>query len=665
MPNFGNVVAQPAQAVQVPQLDVSSGTQAVASTLAGINNDAAHRQLVLDEKQRTAQAALKLAQTSNSIQDAHQQVAQGVMDGSIPVDKAESTLSDQVNKIKGDALGYFNPEQQPEMDAHLSGLAGTAQRSLGEVVFKKKQQETASTIDQFGEQVSREAMRSGPQWASDKFGAMVDFTGQAAGLNEEQQAKLKQSFKGRVHNQYFEGQAVNALTAMDIPALQKLQETLNGPDGEVLDPGKRVVLQHQIFGYQQHILAMQRRDQNEADQEQARREALATDTYNKALDISMAGGSLSPDFINQLATAGRGTSVMPNITYLLSGQAQIAGFATKTAEQRGALIDGWKAARANPNVGTDPLSNAMINRAIEMDSKMRAAFTDNPWQAAQTASVIQHAAAMNPADPSSAAQVIAQRMQDIRKVEQWGGSKVSPLQPQEVETVAKMVRALPMDQAASMLANIGNTVGDAERVAAIGKQMHDKDGTLGLAMMYANAKTTEGRYTAELVLRGEQALRDKTVQIDSAAETGWRGQIAKTIRGAYSNREAEDAYVDAAYKITAAQYAKTGRPDVQNAINLATGGIAERNGQRVPIPYGMKEDEFDKRINAVGVPDIAPQAPDGKVYAGRTPVPVADFVASLPKATLVHAGHGLYNVRAGTSLITNSAGQRITIKVSP
>ena len=46
-------------------------------------------------------------------------------------------------------------------------------------------------------------------------------------------------------------------------------------------------------------------------------------------------------------------------------------------------------------------------------------------------------------------------------------------------------------------------------------------------------------------------------------------------------------------------------------------------------------------------------------------MPLAQFVATLPKASLVHAGQGLYNVRAGSGVVTNSAGKRITLTVNP
>jgi hypothetical protein len=197
------------------------------------------------------------------------------------------------------------------------------------------------------------------------------------------------------------------------------------------------------------------------------------------------------------------------------------------------------------------------------------------------------------------------------------------------------------------------------------KQLHDKDGSLGLAMMYASQQTTQGRLVAELVLRGDQALRDKTVTIDKAAETGWQATIAKSIRGAFSNRQAEDAAVDAAFKIAAAKYAQNNSIDIPEAVRLATGGIVERNGQKFPLPYGMKEPDFDKALSAIKPADLAAQAPDGQVLVGRTPMALDAFVATLPKASLVDAGPGLYNVRAGMATVTNTAGKRLTLKVGP
>jgi hypothetical protein len=534
------------------------------------------------------------------------------------------------------------------LDAHLEGTTGTLQRSLGGVIQKRQQHDAASTIDQFGEQVSREGMRQGPAWAAEKYGAMVDFYGGAANLDEKARATLKQKFTEKVHADFFTQAGVAALTQGNDEELRKLREQVAGPQGDAMDPLKRATIQHTLFGWEQHILAGRDRQANQDAQEQARRVTEAADTLNKGTDIALGGGYLSPDFIQEMVTKAAGTPLAPSVERLIASQRTVAGFASRPAADRDAILERTRAERATPGVGTDPLGDKLLTTMTAMNDKLKRQADENPWQAAQQAGVIKDAPVFSLADPQTAVATVQARMQQISTIENWTGKRVSPLQPQEIEQLGKFVRQLPLDQASTMLGAMGATLGDADRVGALGKQLHDKDGTLGLAMMYASAQTTQGRKTAELVLRGDQALSDKTALVDKAQETGWRSQIAKQIRGAYSNREVEDQLVDAAFKITAANYADGKGADISNSVNLATGGIVERNGQKFPLPYGMKEREFDKRIESIGVPDLQEQARDGNVYVGRTPMPLEQFVATLPKASLVHAGQGLYNVRAGT-----------------
>jgi len=671
MGNFGQSVARPGPVANVLSGDpVGQAAERAGQVGMQIAGDMAAQDQKLQQERQRAQAALTLAKTGNEIHDAHDEVARGVLDGSIPTDKATGEFKARVGKIQTANLDGYLPDQRQVMETHLTSTAGALDRSLGQVVQRRQQQDTAGFIDQFGEQVSREASRQGPGWAVQKFGSMVDFSGPAAGLNPEQQSRLKQSFTERVHYNFFNSAGMAALQNGDANALGELVQKVNGPDGEVIDPTKRVQLSHQLFGWQQHILAQQARAATQAEQDGRLRFNDAVDAYNKATDIALGGGYLSPEFITELTTKAAGTEMLKPVQDLIASQQTVAGFASRPATERSAILERLRSARATPGQGTDPFGEKLLQAATAMDSKLRAAADDNPWQAAQQAGVIQDAQQINAADPQSAIQVVQARMQQISRIENWTGKKVSPLQPAEVEQIGKMVRSLPVDQAASMLASFGTAIGNQERVAALGKQLSDKDGTLGLAMMYANSQTTEGRYVAELVLRGDQALKDKAVRVDPMVETGWRATIAKQVRGTFSDRTAEDAYVDAAFKIAAAKYATDGSSDIDHAVRLATGGIIEFNGSRIPLPWGMNRDgngesKFTKAIGAITPADFSSQVPDGLVFVGKTAMPLDQFVAGLPKASLVHAGQGLYNVRAGSGLVTNAQGKRITIKVSP
>jgi hypothetical protein len=664
---FGNAIAAPEQAVAPANTSTGQGITAVGDVLAGAASQEQARQRELAEARSRAASALSLAKANNAITDAHDEVARGVMDGSIPTDQANVALGDRVKQIRSVTLSGIPPEQRDLVDADLERTTGTLARNLNGVVIKRQQNETAGTIDQFGEQVSREAIRQGPGWASEKYGAMLDFAGPAAGLKPEQIAAKKQAFRETASYRFFDAAGTDALTKGDIPGITAVLGRVQGEEGDAMDPLKRTQLTHQLFGYQQHMIAKKAAEANAAAEAQRLRENAAIDVLNKGLDLFSEGKAFDADFIKDMTEKAAGTEQQTAITHLISVQALGTGFATKSAAERQALLTKWENEQTNPAVGTDPLQSKGLAQLRTMDTKLRAAAEQNPWQAAASTGQIPATPEIKADTGMAAIGIMQDRMKLIGNVENWVGHKVSPLQPDEAAQLGKLVRTLPPDQSASMLSQLGATLGDSERVSMVAKQIGDKDGTLGLAMAYANAQTTQGRTMAELVLRGERALKDKVVTVDGAKETGWQASIASQINGAYSNREVEENAKRAAFLVLAARSADSTQASVNidNAVTLATGGIVDRNGSKVPLPYGMNADDFDKQIRGIQPAAIAQQAPDGMVRAGPASMPLDQFLKSLPDAQLVHAGQGQYNVRAGNTLVTNSAGKRITLRITP
>lgn len=674
---FGNDIAAPPQAVSVPRLDGGQGLQSAGGAIQNIGGQelAIDRQRIVEAAQ--ARTALAMAKTSNAVQDAHDEVARGVLTGEIPTDKAGAELQDRISKARDQNLSGLLPEQRQVIDSHLETVAGSAQRSMVGVVAKRQMNETASTIDQFDEEQQRAALNAGtPAKAIDNFNTMVDFAGPAAGMVPAEIAKRKQNFKEKTTFNFYDAVGTAALTRGDIPGVTDALNKVMGPDGEAMDPLRRIRLTHQLYGYQQHLVAQQARDENAAANEQRIKDNIAVGLLNQGMDLFQQGQQFSPDFIKQLSEASAGTSSQDDVGKLLSAQALGAGFASKTAATRDAAIAKWQSEAATPGQGTDPLQAKGLQTLVAMNAKLKKATDENPWAAAASVGVIPEQQQMNAANPQSAVAAMAERMKNIGVVEEWASesntgkagasTKVSPLMPGEADQVAKLLRVLPADQAASMMYSFGTTIGDPDRIAALARQLKDKDGTLALGMLYAGTPhTTQGRDIAELLLRGEQALKDKADLIDNAAQTGWKAAIAKQINGAYSTPEVQEQVKRAAFLITAAKAGEDGSADIDNAVKLATGGITERNGAKVPLPYGMKERDFDKKVDGVTAQDFAGQAPGDVVMAGRTQMPLADFVAAVPKAPLVHAGPGLYNIRSGTSLVTDAAGKRITLKVTP
>ncbi|CAJ0800822.1 hypothetical protein LMG18090_04051 [Ralstonia mannitolilytica] len=662
--DFGNVVAKPQQAPQYS----SAGAEALASganRLAAGGMQLAEGLQAADDHRQRVQAVGTLANLTNDYHDVHDEVARGVADGSISTADAQATYKKRITDVTAARTQGLTPEQRQTIDSHLTTLGGTLARNLNTVILKRTQSETSAQLDDIGEALQRQAMRDLPT-AVDQYSRTVDTMGPAAGWSPEKIALTKQKFKEGATYNFANATLEGAAQTGDLSMVRGAREKIQGPDGENIDPAKRTVLITKAYAYENGILAQQQRDADKAAREQQARENAATDAYNSAFDLMSKGRYMSQDFINDLAQKTAGTQMAGPTQELVKSQAQVAGFASLSLPQQAAVLERGNAAGSDPSVGVSPTEQKVQEQLKRIHDESVKAYKENPWQAAQERGVIQDAPRLTMNSVQDAQAVLSQRMRDIGVVEVAAGSKVSPLQPDEAAQIGKLVRALPPDQQSSALAAFGQIVGDPDRLAQLAKQFGDKDSILGIAMSYANAKTTQGRYTSELILRGERALKDNAITIDSHKETGWKGEIAKTIGDSIPDQTLDRAAKQAAYLIMAGVAAGGDTPDVKRAVGMAIGNILDqRDGSKVPMPYGMKEDTFRSRIKAITPADLAAQgAVGGSVFVGKQAVPLETFVKQLPDASLMHAGQGRYAVKAGSGIVTLSpGGQPLIIRV--
>lgn len=625
---------------------------------------------IMEEQQREARlAADRAAQAQtmtahaniqNGLADSFDQIQADLLDNKTDKIGAEARWKEESKKVVADNIQGVPADRQQLVTAQVQGLQGQLQNKLFDTFRKRDQQDVSAGLVTYNEQMQRFASTD-PAAAVKQYSTYVDQMGPGAGWTAEKIAKEKQTFTEGVTFNQFRRQGQAAMQSGSMGAIDEVQKRLAGPEGDALDPAKRNTLDQTLFGWKSQLLARQEAAQNRADRQQDKRDAAAVKSVNAISDIVATGGLVSPDLIAQTAADVQGTPAEAQFRQTIEIQRAAGGFGSKSLPEQGRILAQIATERTDPNVGTTPEREKVFNTLKSINARQQKMLDDGEaWKLAASNGTIREAPLVNIADPQGALAVVQQRMAQIGDVEAMAGRPVSPLQPQEAEQMGKLLRTLKPDQASTMLGQLGGFIGDQNRIAAVAKQLGDKDGTLGMAMLYANAKTSEGRYTAELILQGEQAIKDKVIKVDGAAESGWRAEISKRVRGAYSNQEVENNVVEAAFKIAAA---KGG--DVDNAINLAAGGIIERNGGKIPLPYGMKEPEFEKRLSAITPGNLEAQAPGGVVIVGPNRLPLADFVKTLPDARLVHAGQGLYNVRAGNQLVTNERGQRITLKVSP
>lgn len=657
--NFGNSIAQP---VSQPQAQGSNAVpQAVAGLAQNVSRLANDFGEVEMQKQRAA-AGVTLATLNNDLHDMHDEIGRSVTDGALPAEQAVPEFKKRMQESVSKQTQGLTPDQQQLISSHIIKAGGTLERSLNGVAIERTRADTGANLLALGEQQQRAAMRDLPG-AIAQYDASVDTMGPAAGWGPEKIAQTKQAFKESATFNFANATLEGAAQTGDLSLVRAAREKLEGPDGDPLDPARRTALITKAYGFENGIIASDIRQQEKLKREQEARETKGLDAYKDARDLVLNGRYMSTEYLSQLATVTAGTSAAPAVQELVKSQAKVAGFASLPLTEQTAIIEQRQAAGSTPGVGVSPDQQALTDNMTKIRDGGQKAYAENPWTAAQERGVIPRAPEVQLNDVPSAIAIMTARMQQIGSVEAAAGRKVSPFQPLEADQIGRLITGLPPDQQSSVLATISQTIANPERIAALAQQIDAKNKVLGTAMVVGDLTTTQGRYVSELVIKGARAIKDNSIMMDQQKETGWRGAIAKEVRDAFPNEEVANKVIDAAFLVQAGFAAEGGSTDTKRAIRLVAGEIVEFNGGKIPLPRGMAEGDFSKRLKGVTPTSLAAQAPGGQVFVGAKPVPLDQFIKSLPDATLVSAGAGRYNVRAGMGLVTNAQGKRITVEV--
>jgi hypothetical protein len=666
MGNFGSAVAEPQQAARIPaganQQIADAGQNVVRAIDQNINvlayeqrKQEAEAKQADDELQRV-RSVRTISQVKNDLYTLADDLDTGLQDGTIKKTEVAERFATQSQKMIGAQLENVDPRHRDLVSAQILDSQYAVQNRLRDAVTKRTQQEFAGELINTREQLQRQAGR-------DRLGAnqlweqTLDQMGPAAGMDPKAIAAGKQQFR----EQTAETAAYSLVHGArnDMKALDQVDKVLASDQFSDLDPQRRAVLTNTVTGYktaleQKAIQAAQR-----AEIAAARRERQAASAFDAVTKLADAGKTVAPEFVAKVAQQVRGTPYEAALPAILQESAASTTFATQPLAVQRQTLD-QLAAKGNTQ-GWTPAEQKRYERLSTAYNSARTEYADDPLRAAVERGALKELAPLNMASIPDAIKGIGARLEQAKQVQVVTGGNVSPLTKDEALVFGQTLASLPIKQRSTMLAELSTAVGP-KGAAALAAQIDKTDRSLGLAMGFSRLKTTEGRYTSELILSGQQAIKDKTVKVDSTAEAGWKAEIAKNARGAYNNAELEASVIDAAYFIQAGLQAE-GSGDIKRALRLAGGNIIERRGGKIPLPYGWDEDRLDKTLDAFPAPKILAQAKDGNVYVNGTPMPAAEFVAKLPKATLKHAGQGRYAVAAGAGVVTNNEGRPVIVDV--
>lgn len=417
-----------------------------------------------------------------------------------------------------------------------------------------------------------------------------------------------------------------------------------GPSGitaiDALDVNKLVQFRHRAASY-----VSQADNKAKAEAEKRLREA---ESATKELQtFALSGQMVSPLYEREVLAKTAGTVFEAPAREMIASSyagATHGSLPLPKQEERLRQLDAVLAQQ-----GSSPENAKLAGVARQVTETQRRAYKENPWAAAARFGKQPDVPEMPIAKAEDVPQLIAQRLPLMQGVEVFAGESVSPLQPNEAKAFGEKLKAMPPDARAEVLAQTGAML-DARRGAALAEQLDKHDKPLSLALKMGLDRTTAGRAASTLVLRGAQALQDKTVKKDDSALAGWRAEIATLVRGTLGDDRAEQDVIDASYYVRAAQeqegiaapgFTRGVGSGAKDAVAMVIGEPIERAGLKTVLPRGMKERDFDEKLKAAGQ-KMREQAPGGVVFVRGAPVKIDQIAGRLTEYGLKRDGAGRY-----------------------
>lgn len=663
MGNFGQSVVQPQRATRaVANTGLADAIGQVAQTVQGIALDQMAAQTRLDQEARDIEAQTNAGRvrvkTINDASDLSDEISRGILDGTISKDKATEEWSARFKELTNGRLDGMDPRYAGPLQVAFEDLQARGLNGVRDTLTKRDQQDTQANLLTLGEEYQRMAIKDRPR-AVLEYTAQVDAMGPRAGWTPEQIALKKQQFReGTAYTQAF-GLAKGAQTLGQVRDAQKALASDAFAD---ISPQKRMELDVFLTGKESALIQKAEHAANAAARAQEARMSRARAEFEAAQGRLMTGIPDNDAQLMQTVQALSGTPYMDTYKAQQNQARTLGGFASKSIPEQQREVDALYAERSKTGGGEQ------INERIRLAEKALSASKAEAQQDNLRAYVRRTPGeAVEPIDvtsPQAFITSVKKRVSLANRASLWSGNPSSVLMSDEAPAVAQMLGALPVQQRATALATIGMQLGP-QASAGLAAQIDKQDKALSLALQYGSSKTTAGRYTSELILKGQAAIKDKAVKVDAAAESGWRGKIAKMVDGAYANeRQAADVR-EAAYLITAGMAAE-GSVDPARAVRLAAGGdIVEHNGRKIPLPAGVTQGDLEDRLRSLKPQDFSAQTPGGVVRIGGQETTVDAFVQALPDAQLISVGRGRYAVQAGGRMVTNAQGRPITVTAKP
>lgn len=693
----------------------SSGAAELGATVANIG-----AQLLQDDRQRAAlaareakqaaqeaEAARKAADRADALGEMHaatddlaalnQEFSDKIQSGELDKTKAGEEWATAARDRIGTALQQAPGEHRGTLQRDLEHRLRLGAINVSKAVTRRDQQDVRTGIDQTVEYASRQYMDN-PAQADRTVAETFKALGPHSGLAPDVLAKAEQVYKER--SRLAKGAALITAAQHDNATLDMVAKALAGDEFAPLDPQQRQQLEGQIetLKYRNEQRAKAELERLDRARERQLKEAEAA--WNVMQKLSYEG-ALNSTLAEELHRKTIGTPFEIGIRESLAVQRQTGSIASKSPQVVQATLDAVNAKIMKDGV-TEELVQVRdrINKvhdgqvaAIKGDGVLRAA---GKYGAADPPPPLDFSAGL----PSLMKQ-LADRAPTVEQASQWAG-KTEFLYPDEAAKLADALKALPAKERAAAVVGFSRAFGPAG-AAGLAAQIDAKD--RGMALAVTSNPTQGGAYRAEMILRGQQAKADGTStkgeKVPDVAANLWRTQAATALDGVFANAATEKSARDAAelvmHGIASENGGRLTKEDMDTAIGMAVGGslikgrgrtlggdLATSRRAALPVPEGVTEDILDKRLRSVQPHELWPQLIDKQKAAageiqnlskatvnvalpdgGYGPMPVAEFLKSLPGQELGPVSPGRYAVIVNGKYVVNDRGRPIVIGIDP
>jgi hypothetical protein len=628
----------------------------------------AHRQRLESEQlareAKRAEAMTIHARAQNALADAHDQLVNGITDGSVSVDEAPKIWQDASAKIVDEHLKTVDKSNVELVRAGLEGNIGSFGRSVNQAIVTKNRQDIGAKLYDYIEQMQRFGM-SDPEGAKKQGAMAIDAQGPLAGYNAEQVAKLRQNFvEGVTFNA-----ANNRLVQIknDRGALDAFMQSIGDmPD---LDPGKKNILINQANSAIVHL------DNKALAAENRRLTQLQRTGLQLETRIAM-GIPVQPGEFDAYLSAAKGTQFEDTAKGLLEEQRTVTDLLKKTPAEQAAYVSQLEQNLMTKGEG-NPKIVARLKQTVGNTVKM---LGENPLQYAMDrgGAVVQP---LDMANPDAWQDNLANRTQVLLSQQKQVGGGLGALMPQEAAQLAHTLQDGTPAQKVAVLEPLRRGLGDDRVFRATMQQVAKDSPATALAAMIStreNPLVVPGVFTSSSyqpgdvsaqILKGEHLLNP--TKADKAQDGKGRGfpmpkgpdekamdqRFADAVGEVFAG--APDAYrtqLQAARDFYAATLSDKG--DYSGELDSrswarsieATLPVAKFNGSAVAVPWGMDEATFKNRVA-----NAFPQA----LKAAGLP---AEMSQAAGRYTLQNLTGTKYLVRQGTDYLTGPKG-RVVLEV--